>query len=436
MKHLQKLALYLSGICFMIFAVAIMLQIEDLWKPALVLFSVSLSVGIAVVSFLKGYQYTAWIFSAVIAAMVYPNSFLKLGTLNLRDPWLILIVVQLVMFGMGTQMRLKDFKGLATSGKGVLIGLICQFTIMPLMGYILTQIFKFEAEIAAGIILIGACSSGLASNVMVYISKSNLLLSVTVTAIATMFAPLMTPLMMKFYAGTLVELDFIGMVVQIVKIVLVPIGAALFYDYLKGASKKAWRFVTLLAILCVFWMLFLSMGGWRYLETRVEEYVMLSVEVSGFLAGAILVGISYYFATKKLPKLNDYMPYVSMFGIIYFTAVTTAAGRDHLLQVGGLLFIASVLHNSAGYFFGYWFSRAARLDKQSARAMAFEVGMQNGGMASGLAGVMGKLGTLGLAAAVFSPWMNISGSILANYWKHHPVVDSLETTHVKGFEKI
>src|SRR5205085_4316073 len=93
-------------------------------------------------------------------------------------------------------------------------------------------------------------------------------------------------------------------------------------------------------------------------------------------------------------------------------------------------FLVSVFHNSAGYFFGYWLSRAFKLDKNSARTIAFEVGLQNGGMASGLAGTMGKLGTVGLAAAVFSPWMNISGSILANYWRRHPLVAVEEKSKV------
>ena len=110
-----------------------------------------------------------------------------------------------------------------------------------------------------------------------------------------------------------------------------------------------------------------------------------------------------------------------MFGIVYFTTVTTAAGREHLLHVGLLLFLAAVIHNTTGYFLGYWLSRLLGLSAYSARAVAFEVGLQNGGMASGLAGAMGKLGTLGLASAVFSPWMNISGSILANIWKQRPV---------------
>src|SRR5262249_19801560 len=139
------------------------------------------------------------------------------------------------------------------------------------------------------------------------------------------------------------------------------------------------------------------------------------------LAGAIVVGVVYHELTRWWPRLDAWMPVASMAGIVYFTTVTTAAGRDNLLKVGGWLFLASVLHNAAGYFFGYWLSRAAGLDKNSARSVAFEVGLQNGGMASGLAGAMGKLGTVGLAPAIFSPWMNISGSVLANYWHKHPV---------------
>ena len=100
--------------------------------------------------------------------------------------------------------------------------------------------------------------------------------------------------------------------------------------------------------------------------------------------------------------------------------MTTAAGRDNLLKIGGLLFLAAALHNTAGYCFGYWLSRAVGLDKNSARSIAFEVGLQNGGMASGIAGKMQMLGTLGLAAAIFSPWMNVSGSVLANYWRKRP----------------
>lgn len=402
------------------------MEMPALWQPAAVGTAVCFAIGIGAVGALQSYQYTAWIVAAVVAGMVYPSQLLHWGEFDLRNKWLVLLVVQLVMFGMGIQMSLRDFSRLATTGRGVLVGLLSQFTIMPFVGFLLTKVFDFDAEIAAGIILIGACSSGLASNVMVYIARANLVLSVTVTAMATLLAPFMTPFMMKLLAGTLVEVKFISMMVEIVKIVLVPIGAALLHDYLKKASAAESRKVSIIVLICGAWLTALLFGVWTILETLLSEAGLLAVEMTSFMAGAVVVGVLYHRVASRFQSLGHFMPYVSMFGIVYFTTVTTAAGRDSLLQVGLLLFLASVIHNTAGYILGYWFSRLLGLNKNSARSMAFEVGLQNGGMASGLAGTMGKLGTVGLAAAVFSPWMNISGSILANYWRRHPLFEGEE----------
>jgi BASS family bile acid:Na+ symporter len=349
--------------------------------------------------------------------MIFPEAFKNWGGVNLRDKTLILVIIQLVMCGMGTHMSLKDFSGLATTGKGVLVGLFCHFSIMPLMGLLLTKVFSFDAEIAAGIILIGSCSSGLASNVMVYLARANLVLSVIVTAMATLIAPLMTPLLMKTLAGTLIEVKFIDMMIEIVKIVLVPIGAALLHDYLKRATTAQKKKVYVICVIAIAWLVAVVI-----LQNNITDKGLLqSITLSGFFAGAMIVGVLYNFLYRRFPRLDHIMPLISMFGIIYFTTVTTAAGRENLMKVGVLLFIASVIHNAAGYFFGYWLSRLFGIDKNSCRTIAFEVGLQNGGMASGIAGSMGKLGTVGLAAAVFSPWMNISGSILANYWRRRPV---------------
>ncbi len=235
-----------------------------------------------------------------------------------------------------------------------------------------------------------------------------------------MIAPLMTPLWMKLLAGTLVEVSFFKMMLKIIKIVLVPIGAALLHDYLKHASAEGWRVTLTLAAGGTAWIAFLVSGGWTFVNTHVSDSSATLIGVGGFLLGATMVGVVYHFLALKLAWLDRRMPVLSMAGIVYFTTVTTAAGRDNLLQVGALLFLAAALHNAAGYGFGYWLSRAAGLDKNSARSVAFEVGLQNGGMASGIAGAMGKLGTMGLAAAIFSPWMNVSGSVLANYWCRRP----------------
>jgi bile acid:Na+ symporter, BASS family len=417
MKQWSKIFLIISGIAAIVLLAGILLQQPLLYKPFALITAISLAIGLGSVASLKGYQYTAWIISAVVAGMIFPEAFRNWGGVNLRDKTLILVIIQLVMFGMGTHMSLKDFSGLATTGKGVMVGLFCHFSIMPLMGLLLTKVFSFDAEIAAGIILIGSCSSGLASNVMVYLARANLVLSVIVTAMATLIAPLMTPLLMKTLAGTLIEVKFIDMMIEIVKIVLVPIGAALLHDYLKRATTAQKKKVYVICAIAAAWLISVVM-----LQKNITDKAMQqSMTLSGFFAGAIIVGVLYNFLHRRFPKLDNIMPLISMFGIIYFTTVTTAAGRENLMKVGLLLFMASVIHNAAGYFFGYWLSRLFGIDKNSSRTIAFEVGLQNGGMASGIAGSMGKLGTVGLAAAVFSPWMNISGSILANYWRRKPV---------------
>ncbi|MDR8391935.1 bile acid:sodium symporter family protein [Aliifodinibius sp. S!AR15-10] len=423
MQLFRKICLGLGGISLLLLVIGLIGSSPGLWQASAVGLAVFLSIGIGAIPSLQNYQYTGWIIAAVVAGMIYPSAFLEWGDFDLRNQWVILIVVQLVMFGMGTQMSLDDFSGLASSGRGVLIGLLAHFSVMPLVGFGLTQLFGFEPEIAAGVILIGSCSGGLASNVMVYLARSNLVLSVTMTAMSTLVAPLMTPLLMKLLSGTLIEVLFVDMMMQIIKIVIIPIGAALLYDYLKKASDKGWRTVRILSWISAVWLLALPLGWWSLLETVLPAVLLQSAGMVGFVGSAILAGVGYHWLTIRFPKTDDFMPYISMFGIVYFTTVTTAAGREHLLTIGLLLFLAAVIHNTAGYVFGYGLARLTGLDKNSARAIAFEVGMQNGGMASGLAGSMGKLGTVGLASAVFSPWMNITGSILANYWKKRPVTE-------------
>jgi bile acid:Na+ symporter, BASS family len=400
-----------------------------LWQPVVVILTVALAIGLRFAPKLRGFQFTAWIMAAVMAAMIYPAAFLKWGSLDLNNKWVILFVVQTVMFGMGTQMSLRDFAGIARSPRGVLVGTVGRFTVMPLAGWALIKLFHFPAEIAAGVILIGSCSSGLASNVMAYLAQANLALSVTITAVTTLLAPVMTPFWMKLLAGTLVQVSAFKMMLDIVKIVLVPIGAALLHDYLKHASVRGRKTVLLSAALGVAWLIFLAAGGWFQLEARMGDTPLQLIGMAGFLLSAFVIGVGYHSLARRFP-LDRWMPLASMAGIVYFTAVTTAAGRDNLLRIGALLFIVAVLHNAAGYFLGYWLSRATGLDKNSSRSVAFEVGLQNGGMASGLAGTMGKLGTLGLAAAVFSPWMNISGSLLANYWRKHPVMATVNAQQV------
>lgn len=388
-----------------------------------VLVIVGLAAGLCVES-LVDYRFTLWILIANFAALLAPQWFISIGGLSLTDSWLLLIVVQLIMFGMGTQMSVRDFLNVARMPYAVLIGICCQFTIMPLLGYGLAQTFSFPPEIGAGLVLIGSCSSGLASNVMTYLAKGNLALSVTLTAIATALAPIMTPLWMRLLASSMVEVDVVKMSLDIVKMVLVPILAAFIHDFLLSTNVQLRRAVGCLLVASVLWLTWLVFGGWSWLLSQLSDpnsaRAASFLSLPGFIAASVVFGCGYHLATKVNKRVADWMPTVSMIGIVYFTLVATAQGRDSVLAVGLMLLLAVALHNCCGFLLGYWMSRVLGLSEQDARTVGIEVGMQNGAMATGLAKGMGKLGTVGLAAVIFAPLMNVTGSLLANYWRKRP----------------
>ncbi len=391
------------------------------WRLSAVLAGVALAIGFGAVPILRPYQFTAWIVTGVVVAMIYPSHFLQIGPVNLRDKTLILLIMQIVMFGMGTQMHLGDFVGVARMPYAVLIGSVLHFTVMPLVGFSLAKLLGFSPEVAAGIVLIGSCSSGLASNVMAYIAKANLPLSITVTSITTMLAPIMTPTWMKLLAGKMIAVDFTGMMIEIIKLIIVPIGAAMLDEFLEYASPRVKAFVLTSSALAVSLLIAGLLGGWAYLAGILDDGTLKAVGLISYFLGAVAAGVVYHSLKQQFPVIVRFMPRFSMLGIVYVTTVTVAAGRDRLLDIGPLLLVAIIAHNSIGYTLGYWISRAFKLDKNSARAIAIEVGLQNGGMATTIAASLDQLATLGLAAAVFNPWMNFSGSILANYWRKRPV---------------
>lgn len=393
-------------------------------RPAVVtvggaLLCVAMACGLCVPR-LSGFRFTLWILIANLAAMLAPHWFQSVGGFSLTDPWLLLVVVQLIMFGMATQMSVRDFGNVIRMPGAVCVGLICQFMIMPLLGYTLAMSFRFPPEIGAGLVLIGSCSSGLTSNVMTYLARGNLALSVTLTALATAAAPVVTPLWMRTLAGSMVEVDVVKMSLDIVKIVLVPILAAFVHDFLSSPRRMTRITVWIFSLGGALWLASITLGGWSWIAARLADQPPLALNLCalpGFIAAAFVFGTAYHYAARHLPSLTRWMPIVSMLGIIYFTLVATAQGRDQLLAVGLLLVLATLLHNLLGYCIGYWASRAMGLCRQDARTVAIEVGSQNGAMATGLAKGMEKLGTVGLAAVIFAPLMNVTGSIIANHWQ-------------------
>jgi bile acid:Na+ symporter, BASS family len=328
----------------------------------LMLFFLSIAIAFKGHKFLKGFSYTVMIFAAVSLAMYYPDYFKNIGSFKLSA--VIVPMLQLIMFGMGTELSLQDFARIVQMPKGVIVGVICHYTIMPMVGFAVAHAFNFPPEIAAGIILVGCCPSGLASNVMCYLSRGNLALSVSVTTVSTLVAPLATPLLMRLLGGSLITIHFLDMV----KMVVVPVALGVLVHYLlKGRAK------------------------W----------------------------------------LNKVMPITSMVGIVIILVVIIAKGRDALLEVGGLIILATFIHNTFGYLLGYGSGRLLKFSERDSRTIALEVGMQNAGLASALASKISTNAGVALAPAIFGPLMNITGSILSSWWHNRVPKDEPQDTIVE-----
>src|SRR5664280_917400 len=179
---------------------------------------ITLAIGVRGFQKLRGFSYTLWIFTAVIVSMIYPRYFISAGDFQLKR--LIVPLLQIIMFGMGSQMSFRDFKGVIKMPKGVLVGVFSHYMIMPLVGFAIAGLFRFPPEISAGIILIGCVPSGLASNVMSFLAKANLALAVTVGAISTLLSPIMTPLLMKWLGGQYIEVKFWSMMLDILNMII------------------------------------------------------------------------------------------------------------------------------------------------------------------------------------------------------------------------
>jgi BASS family bile acid:Na+ symporter len=353
-KSVYNIFYITAAILLIVWIIVTIQQLHDWGGWLLMLFFFCLAVAFRGNQFLKGLSYTVMIIGVVSFAMYHPQYFKTIGTFKLSA--LIIPLLQIIMFGMGTELSLKDFVNVVRMPKGIIVGVVFHYLIMPLVGLSIASLFHFPNEIAAGIILVGCCPSGLASNVMSYLARANLALSVSVTTISTLLAPFLTPLLLQWLGGNFVQIDFWAMVWDITKIVIIPIIAGLAFHYLMRG-----RF------------------NW----------------------------------------LDKIMPLLSMGGIALILAIMVAAGRDNLLKVGALLLVATFLHNVTGFLLGYWSARLLRFHERDCRTIALEVGMQNAGLATGLALTMGKIATAGLAPAIFGPVMNVNGSSLASWWHNH-----------------
>ena len=281
-------------------------------------------------------------------ALFWPSSFLWV------DTWAINPMLGVIMFGMGLTLSPQDFRIVFSRPKDIIIGCLAQFTIMPLLALGLSWAFALPKELALGVILVGCCPGGTASNVITYLAKGDLALSVGMTATSTLIAPLITPLLVWLLAGTMVEVDTIGMLLSIVYVVIAPIAVGLVFQ--------------------------------RYLPKFTKSIV-------------------------------PYLPAFSSVVIAFVVGIVVSHNADRLLVGGMIVVLVVMLHNLCGLSLGYIIGRLLGLADAKRRAISIEVGMQNSGLASSLATLHFAAFPLAtIPGAIFSVWHNISGALVARIY--------------------
>ena len=294
-------------------------------------------------------KYMAWIVQCIAAlALFAPQT-----CLWVRTEWINRLLM-IVMFGMGLTMQLSDFAIVFKRPRDVIIGCLAQFTIMPLLAFLLGKVFHLNNELLVGVMLVGTCPGGTSSNVITYLSKGDTALSVGMTSVNTLLAPLLTPALTWLYLRTTVQVDVRAMFVSIIQVVIVPIGLGLLINKLYG---------------------------------------------------------------KYTGKIRDALPAVSVTAICLIVAAVVSHNSGKILSAGLTIFAVVAAHNLLGYLCGYLIGVLFKMDLPRKKALSIEVGMQNSGLAASLAGsAFPDLAMATVPGAVFSVWHNISGAVLAGFW--------------------
>ncbi len=392
-------------------------------KIALIIFILILSLFSPRVKHLNRLTFALWVALFAVAAISYPFIFSSWFGFNLQV--MIIPLIQVIMFGMGTTLSARDFKLVLKMPAPVLIGLVLQYSVMPVIAFSLAHLFLFSPEIGAGIILVGCCPGGVASNLMTYIARGNVALSVTMTACSTIVSPFVTPFLMELLAGELIPVPFFSMMISIFNMIIIPIIAGIIaHAILYGEGSFYRKPLHLITLSCFGFALAV---GLFFLFSETSSGLLAPLR-GGFILGSILLSVtcimkaaSVAWAKDSAEWINKALPLISMAGICLIIAIITSRSVDQLRTAGLLLVIVSAAQCFLGYTSGYWLGRAARLNETNCRTIAFEVGMQNSGMASGLAiSVLNNIITA-LPPAIFGPIMNISGSVLAYRWGKKPL---------------
>ncbi|QOG07975.1 bile acid:sodium symporter family protein [Aureimonas sp. OT7] len=301
--------------------------------------------AIASVSAFVGRTFAVWVILFAVAGYTMPGTFSPIA------PYIVTLL-GIIMFGMGLTLSLDDFREVARRPFDVTVGVLCQFLIMPAIAVILTMTIPMSPEVAAGVILVGCCPGGTSSNVMTYLSKGDVALSVACTSVTTLMAPIVTPFLVWLFASQYLPVDAMSMFISIVKVILVPLA-------LGFALQKSLPAVVKVAV----------------------------------------------------PAL----PLVSVTGIVLIVAAVVAVNQAAISTSGLLIFAVVILHNGIGYLLGFFAARASGLSLARRKAIAIEVGMQNSGLGAALASAHFSP-VAAVPSAIFSVWHNISGALLAGYF--------------------
>ncbi len=292
-----------------------------------------------------GKTFALWVLIFALWAFYTPGGFKWIAA---YIPWLLGII----MFGMGVTLTFGDFKEVARRPIAVAVGVVSQFVVMPLVAYLLAVAFRLPAEIAVGVILVGSCPGGTASNVMTYLARGNTALSVACTSISTLLAPVLTPAIFYVLASQWLEVSASAMFISVLKIVLLPIALGL-------VVRAIWK--------------------------------------------------------AKVAEATRILPLISVIAIVMIVAAVVAGSKAKIMESGLLIFGIVVLHNSIGYLLGFMLGKLFKLPYEDNKAIAIEVGMQNSGLGAALA-MAHFSPLAAVPSALFSVWHNISGSLLATYW--------------------
>ncbi|MGB8491126.1 MAG: bile acid:sodium symporter family protein [Bacteroidales bacterium] len=433
MKNSGAMKMYLAMAALLAIAEILLLASGNGVLPVsgLVLFALFFSLALSAQKSekFKGLFFTLQIFAFVSFTLYFPEMFTDWGFDTNK---LIVPSIQVIMFGMGTKLNLRDFVKELSKPLVVIAGTLMVFILMPLAALLIIKVWHFPPEVAAGIILVGACPGGVASNVMTYLAKGNLALSVTVTTFATLLSPLVTPLLMMLFAGQLIEVNATSMMISIVNMILIPIFAGIVANKILY-GKLEWVKKDLNMILLA---IFTFIAGLVLIFIPFPEVFKSSQTGLILVAWAITIVSVTMITIRRTNGPEDWMdivlPKLSLAAIMMYIVIVAAHNKAILLTIGPALFIASIALNLIGFALGYGTSKALRLSDEDVRALTIEVGLKNSGLAVGLAYDVLKSSAAALAPLIFGTWMNIAASSLASFWSQKvPRVRKLRVEQVK-----